>query len=161
MNNVIDVTSNKADKNLYVYMIQSLDHSNIIDILNYKILDIVNNVELAKTKYRLLLIKCKNDIRLLVGVIPNRLFILIFANNTWTDYHVFNHNYDTLKTIKNDDPYIEYRIDFNHYESITNLKSSNFKMLGKFKDIQFIELMNQTNNIDNIYDYLKINGIVK
>lgn len=162
-----------SDKHIVGYMMNSLKN-NDIKISNEKLLDILYDMEMAKNRNQLFLMKCSTEITLLFGSLPNKLFVLVFESDIWREYFVYSHNYDSLRTFGNyNNPYVNFIAKLDSDKSIFNYDARPYnkfeylyaQLLEILKEDNLIHLLNRTDKDlfkdQLIYDYLKGKKIVK
>lgn len=168
MAKIIAIRKNdNSDKHIVGYMMNSLKN-NKIDLTNENLIDILYNIESAKNRNQLFLIKGSNELTLLFGSLPNELFVLVFDENIWKEYFVYSHNYDSLKFFGNyNNPYINFIAKLDSAKSIIEYSArpyNKFEYLYKqilevLKEDNLIHLMNRPDTdlfkSNLILDYLK------
>ena len=174
MAKIITIRNNdNSDKHIIGYMMNSLKNDNGIQISNEQLLDILYDIENTKNRLQLFLIRCSDEITLLMGSKVNEIFFLVFEKDIWKEYLVYSHNYDSLRLFGNyNNPYVSYIVKFEDKSIICNdfQPFNEYKKLRNFlydilKEDNLFHLLNRTDKDlfkdQLIYDYLKGKKIVK
>lgn len=164
--------SDNSDKHILGYMMNSLKN-NDIKISDEKLLDILYNIEIAKNRNQLFLIRCSDEITLLMGSKTNEIFFLVFEQDIWKEYLVYSHNYDSLRTFGNyNNPYVSFiskistdTVLDDNLSPFSQYRNLHLNILDILKEDNLIHLLNRTDKDlfkdQLIYDYLKGKKIVK
>ena len=149
------------------YMMNSLKN-NDIELSDNKLVSILYDIDLTNRLGNLFLINAGEDLILLMGYLDKRIFTLVFYENKWTEYFLFNHNYNSIMKFGNvNNPYLTFETYQDNYESIINhdesLVYNNFTSLSwRFRNMflkdskRFAEIMDRGENVqlvDILIDY--------
>lgn len=156
------------------YMMNSLKNSDI-ELSDNKLVSILYDIKLASKIGNLFLIGADDDLTLLMGFLDNRIFTLVFYENKWTEYFVYNHNFYSIMKFGNvNNPYLTYETSLDYYNSIINngrpLKYNKFKTLVvRFNKMfecdpeRFTEIIDRSGNVQllDVYNILVDYEIIK
>lgn len=92
------------------------DNSIVVD--DEALLSILYNIENSKNNDQLFSINIDDNLSLLLGTLVNELFVLVFYKNKWTEYYIFDNNYDEVFLVEYFNPYIKYQSNLNTIKSI-------------------------------------------
>lgn len=101
-----------------IHSIMTSLKDNTIDVDDESLLSILYNIENSKNNDQLFSINVDDDLTLLLGTLTNELFILVFYKNKWTEYYLFDNNYDEVFLVEYFNPYKKYQSSLNTIKSI-------------------------------------------
>ena len=118
MNTKIKIIKPKDSNIDVIHSIMTSLKDGYIVVDDEALLSILYNIENSKNNDQLFSINVDDDLTLLLGTLDNELFVLVFFKNKWTEYYVFDNNYNEVFLSEYSNPYIEYKSNLNTDKSI-------------------------------------------